>query len=52
MDLESAPFEKYTLQELEEFWGDQLSTLTPEQQELIAWLFEQIQQTPSQARWD
>lgn len=49
MNLDSTLFEKYTLQELEEFWGDKLSNLTPKQRQLIAWLFEQIQQTSTES---
>lgn len=48
MILGSTPSEKYTLQELEEFWGDKLSELTPQQRALIAWLFEQIQQASAE----
>jgi hypothetical protein len=48
MLLHSQSFETYTLQELEEFWGDELSKLTPTQLELIAWLYECIHQTSRQ----
>lgn len=48
MDFDPTLLEKHNLQELEEFWGKRLSGLTPEQQKLIAWLFEQIQQTSNE----